>query len=231
MQARFLHEMAPFLALPHQYGAEVQIRDGLEFARSYGIQADGADRFVIVPPSRATLSEWARSCLGLGAYSGMHSCGGWSPYRSAAVAVHYGSAGQVEHFYYKMGDAGQYDLTSHTRPAHFPLHPWLDTLRTFVRTALLEYVRSEKDRLISPPEAVKKMMYAEWGTAGDAFTLLLGRAKIEPSKMFDEMVGQAWGAMVRLPSPSTLCFVTQDRVAQDAIIAMAGRAVEKGLRV
>ena len=223
--------MAPFLALPHQYGAEVQIRDVLEFTRSYGNQVDGADRFVIVPPSRATLAEWARSCLGLGEYTGMHSCGGWSPLRSAEVGVHYGSEGQAGHLYYKL-DNDCYDFTSRTSPAHFPLHSWIETLRAFVQCALLEYVRSESDRVISPQGAVMKMLFCEWGSAGDAFTLLLCRAHIEPSKMFDEMVGRAWGAMVCLPAPSAFRFVPQDGVAQNMVIAMAGRSVgeKKGLR-
>ena len=52
--------MGPFRALPHQYGAQVQIRDALDFARSYGTQADAADCFVIAAPSGVTLAEWAR---------------------------------------------------------------------------------------------------------------------------------------------------------------------------
>lgn len=224
--------MASYAALPHQYGAEVTIRDGLAFTQAYGNQADAADRFVIVPPTQATLVEWAKSCLGLGPYAGMHSCGGWSPFRSAKVGVHRGGADGVEHFFYKMGDAGCYDFTSCTQPHHFPLHPWLDTMRAFVRLALLEYVRaSEKDRVISPRGAVKKMLYVEWGSAGDEFTLVLCRARIEPNGMIDEMVREAWGAMVRLPAPCTFGFVTQDRVVQNMVIAFAGRAVDKGLRV
>ncbi len=218
-------------ALPHQYGAEVQIRDALDFARSYGIQADGADRFVVIPPARATLVEWARSCLGLGPYEGMHSCGGWSVFRSAVVAVHYGSVGKVEHFHYKLGDSECYDFTSRTRPTHFPLSCWLDTVRSFVRVALMEQVRAEKDRIISPRAVVKKMVYVEYGSAGDEFTLLLCRAGIE-LKVFDEMVDQAWDSLVRLPTPSALRHAPQDQVVQNFVIALAGRgAGTKGLRV
>ena len=222
--------MPPFLALPHQYGAEVKVRDGPAFSKNYGTQADGADRFVITPPSSATLAEWARSCLCLGCYHDMHICGGWSPFKSAEVGVHCGE--EVTHYFYRLGDSGCYDFTSYTQPKHYPLDSWLQTLRDFVRIALLEYTRSsEQDRVISPCGAVKKMLFVEWGSAGDGLTLMLRRAHIEPSSMFDEMLREAWGAMVRLPVPSTFRFTVHDGLVQDTIIGYARRAVAKGLRV
>ena len=218
----------PWHALPHQYGAKVRIRDVEAFARSYGIQAQGADSFVIVPPSHRTLAEWAKSCLGLANYRGMHSCGGWSPFRSVEVGVRRAGEEDVEHYYYALGDNNRYDFVCNTPPADYPLHSWMETLSAFARIALSEYVRDPKqDRMISPRAAVMKMLYVEWGSAGDSFTILLSRAGVEPKNLFEAMVGQAWGGIVSLPRPDALCFLPQDGPAQDMMIALAARAKEK----
>jgi len=227
--------MPLYMALPHQYGAAVKIHNGLDFTRAYGIQCDGADRFTIIPPSQSTLKEWVRSCLCLGPYQGHHSCGGWSPFRSAVVSVHYGPIEQegekTETYYHKLGDNGVYDFASRTNPKHFILEPWLETLRSFVLVALLEYANNGKQEdVISPGCVVKKMLYVEWGSAGHEFTLLLCKACLSPDQIFEQIVDEAWRKIVRLPVPIAFAFATQDRVAQEYVIAFAG-SVKKGLRV
>jgi hypothetical protein len=221
-----------FLALPHQYGAEVRIRDVRAFDEAYGGQGDGAVGYVIVPPSEKTLAEWARSCLGLESYKGLHRSGGWSPFRSAEVAVQRDN-GQVEHLWYKLGE-DDHDFLSRTRPTDYPLHSWVDTVQAFARVALREFVRaSEDERLISPRGAVMEMRYTEWGSATDTFFELLGRAGIEPAMLFEGVLKRAWDAMLSLPVPAALSFVTLDSEAQDTVITWARSTVErrKGLRV
>jgi len=129
----------------------------------------------------------------------------------------------TETFYYKFGDGGTYDLTSNTNPKHYIMDAWLETLRKFVLTALLEYVRDPKQNsVISPCCVVKKMLFVEWGSAGDEFTLLLCRASITPDRIFENIVTEEWKKIVRLPVPRAFAFATQDRVAQECVIAFAG---------
>ena len=79
---------------------------------------------------------------------------------------------------------------------------------------------------------MNKMLYREWGSAGDAFTRLFIRARIDPHVLFDDLVREAWSGLVRLPSPSAFNFVTQDSEVQRALVVMVGmRAQHKGLRV
>lgn len=184
-----------FFALPHQYGAEVHVRDMHTFSDDYGCQGDGVRRYIIVPPSETTLAEWAHSCLGLESYEGLHRSGGWSPFRSAEVAVERDN-GQVEHFWYKLGEDG-HDFLSGSRPTDYTLHSWIDTVKTFARIALREFIRvsvgghhAASARLISPRAVIMKMLYTEWGSATDTFVELLSQTGIEPDMLFKEVIDQ-----------------------------------------
>ena len=227
--------MARYAALPHQYRARVYIQDVTEFAEDYGDQASNTDRLTIMTPSNQTLSCWAKSCMTLGEFTGMHFAGGWSPFRSAEVRVERdkeNSDGTVEQtFYYKLGDDGRWDFETRLAPDTFPLKPWLATLKTFVRVALWEYVRaSDPECVLAPPQVVRKMMYREWGSAGDAFTRVLNRACFGPNAM-DDMIRDAWRGMVRLPVPATFKFVAQDHDVQNAVVGLAASKIPHGLRV
>ena len=92
--------MKHFFATPHQYGAEIQIRDEEDFRKAYQGQADSVNVFVVSPPSAKTLTEWAKSCLSLSPYA--HPCGGWSPFRSAEIQAR--REDKTERFFYKLGD-------------------------------------------------------------------------------------------------------------------------------
>ncbi len=226
-----LPAMALFLATPHQYGAEVCVRDAEDFQKQYGNQAAVTDQFFIVAPSAATLAEWAKSCLKLGPYRDTHPCGGWSPFRSAEVRVH--GETEARTLFYKLGDSNCWDFTSRTAPRHYPMLPWYQTLGAFVRAALKEFLAaSERDCVLSPCDVMRKMLCREWGSAGDAFTRFFIRARIDPHVLFDDLVREAWSGLIRLPTPSAFNFVTQDSEVQRALVVMVGmRAQHKGLRV
>ena len=168
--------MMRYSALPHQYGAEVQVRDDKAFRRDYGEQyGDSAESLVIVSPSRSTLTAWAKSCLRLGPYKDTHPCGGWSPFRSAEVRVRRMSEedGEATTQFFKLGDHNAWDFTSRTAPQHYPLHSWLQTLDSFVRAALQEYVRAAgTDSVVSPCCVVRKMLHREWGRIDSCFFVL-----------------------------------------------------------
>ena len=105
---------------------------------------------------------------------------------------------------------------------------------TFVRVSLLEYTRAaDSDCMISPRVVVTKMLYREWGSAGDAFTSLLTKAGIT-ARVLDDLVDECWRNMIRLPSPGVFRFVTLDENVRDAVVKFVnGRrpSITKGLRV
>ena len=218
--------MKRYLATPHMYGAELRIRSLADFKRDYGEQARDDDRFVLAPTSETTLKKWAQSCLGLGGYDSLHQCAGWSPFRSGVVNLQRKGAA----YFYKRGDNNSYDFTAATAPQDFPLQPWLETLDKFVRICLALHVQATRKSVLSPVQVVRKVLYGEWASAGDDFTVVLMRNNFHPTCL-DSMLDAAWSRMIRLPTPRALMF-TQDQKVQVAFLALASeREHPKGLRV
>ncbi len=109
--------------------------------------------------------------------------------------------------------------------------PLVSNARSFVRAALREFLAaSERDCVLSPCDVMNKMLYREWGSAGDAFTRLLIRARIDPHVLFEDLVREAWSGLIRLSTPSAFNFVTQDQQVQNMVVAMADMR-KMGLRV
>jgi hypothetical protein len=221
--------MALYNALPCQFGAALRIQDEAAFKEAYGCQIRPTDKLTLLRPSPETLSEWAKSCLGIGAYEGMHSCGGWSPFRSGHVLVE--GKDRTRALYYKLGDDNCWDFHTTCPYAASAFAPWLEMLQSFVRIALAACMRDREHR-ISPSTRVQKMLFREWGAAGDDFTLYLGVRGFDPCKI-EEMVRGAWRVHLNLPVPAAFAFVTNDEATQarvlDVVEALARSP--KGLRV
>ena len=68
-------------------------------------------------------------------------------------------------------------------------------------------------------------------SAGDAFTRLLEDEFFFDTCSLDEMVEDAWKAMVRLPVPRVFEYINQDQRVQTFLVELVARSYPKGIRV
>ena len=185
--------MGRFLVTPHVYGAEV-------FLTFTGSSA------VVVPPSARTLHTWTQAAL-LNPGQSVHS-----PFRSVECRTPtVAEQGIILH----VGDfVVESSVFMKTKPGDFPLRPWLQTLTSFVRTALRGCVQQPRlCEVLTPVVIVRQLLYREWGSCSGAFLKLLEAGGVTPV-VVSEIVDQVWTEFLRLPEPRVFKWVQSEEVRE-----------------
>ena len=92
------------------------------------------DLGVTTEPSDTDYAEWARSCLGLGEFSGNDLMGGWSPTRS--IVVRWNKSGKA--YYYRNEDTGRHDVVRNNSKTTRGKPKVLKAMKRFIKVATAE---------------------------------------------------------------------------------------------
>jgi len=199
-----------YLASPHMYGCELRLFDPERFRDDYDNHGTSGDKFVLMEPSPENLMMWAKSCLSIGEYKGLHRHGGWSPFRSGEVLVTKKN-GEENVYNYKPGDDNEWDYIASINGRTISIQPWLHSINVFTKLALNLYVLKCEQESSIPHLMVLQMLYAEYGECNHDFAYMLYEKGFTP-KMLDEIVHKKWQQMLKLPLPNVLTYFHDDHV-------------------
>ena len=202
--------MGRYSVSPHVYGAEVHLSED--------------SSYIVVPPSGATLLSWSRAALAWPTEN-THT-----PFRTVEVRA---QALADQPLFLHVGDiCVPSTIYMKTMPREFPVRPWLQTLTTFVRMTLRECLqRPELCDVRTPLELVRQMLYRELGSCSAVFLKLLVISGLGPA-VLDALVLQVWGDIVRLPDPTALLYVDDEKVKAFVVTLLQNKqSMPKGLRV
>jgi len=149
--------MNMYLASPHMYGCELRLFDPEQFRDDYDNHGTPDDNFVLMASSPENVVMWAKSCLSIGEYKGMHRHGGWSPFRSGEVLV---TNKMRKHVYnYKLDDDHEWDYIASTNGRTILIQPWLHSTNIFINLVPNLYALKCEQESSLPHLMVPQMLY------------------------------------------------------------------------